>query len=699
MLKTVAGSKKPAKKPPVRKPPAPRITGSLVRGPNPIAPPKPTKAPRPSPVSHNHPAQKVGRKITSTTSKVAQVMFGGKKISDVNRKPPKTPRSARVAERKTPPATRSLTTGQSPANPKNKPIVTPKPLTGVDLFHVARVAPHLPTPGTPAAHKGSKTTQASNTKGNKGNKGPGKGKGTKTTPLSSGPKPDSLKNGGRGVTGRGGGTTTPSRNRNRGGGGGGTSVGGGGGGGGSTTTAPAAPTPSSTFDPNTGDTTTTTVNDSARKLFLKNHPKFAKMNTAQRAQFKKTHPAAWARWLKMKDPKTTKTVSNPLKTRAQVTVNSEIDPQVAELNRQATEATTQGNEDVGKIKQIFDIAQSETEADRKDTETSYSKSTADTQAIYDKLSNDTKTAYEKAAASTNAENQKLGLDANTTADDKSQRDATFLSELQKTQGANATSTIKNQGLNADTMLRRLNASIGASSAVAQNDRISTMKELTRTLSSQAGILKSTKAGKVQVLLGQLLDKKAATDAEAAQNDALNAIAAEKLGISRDTLTANIANNKAKNKTARLALKIKIQGLELTRKKNETDAQYKARANEIRANNSELQARRDAVAAANAAIANKLKAAAAADKTAKAEQGYAGAVTWLSTQNASSKAKKDIPIVVRAFPPQWKGSSETTRNKTPHAMIVERLNRLRFTSAEKNLFWATYYKAFPNAPKG
>jgi hypothetical protein len=615
----------------------------------------------------------------------------------------KAPVSPRVVEHA---PTRSLTNGQSAANPKNNPIVTPKPVTGMDLFHAARLHPAVPTPGSnglphPNASSTKQGLKADDrrkpTKSTKpGSIKPGSTKPHKSTKskvsttsisrrLGTGaniPKPDSTANGGLGVTGKPAGTPPASSKSKS--GGGTVTIGGG------TVAAPASGgTSTSVYNPDTGDTTTTTTSDAARKAFLKKHPVFAKLNAKQQKAWLVRHPAWAKQWSTAKKPTTTKKVTNPLKDRANATVNSEIDPQVAEMNRQSTEETTKGTQAVGSIKQLYGLASTDTEAQRADTQAVSEKATADTQAIYNKLSTDTKKSFEDAAAHTNAENQRLGIVGAQNSTEKATRDATFLSELDKTIGTNAATNMKERGLNADVALRRLNASIGASSAISQDERTKKMQEIVRTLSGQAGILKSTKAGKVAVLLGQLLDQKKATDAEAAQNQALNDIAATKLGISRDALNATISNNKAKNKIARKSNQIKIQGLELTRRKNESTAAYQRRVNQIRQSGLELTAQRDAVNAANARTK-------AQNTQAKTEKGYSGAATWLATQKPPKNVSSAILSLARTFPPEWKGSKEATRNLTPLQAIRMNAAYKNLTPAQKNLFRAFYDKAYPRA---
>jgi hypothetical protein len=396
-------------------------------------------------------------------------------------------------------------------------------------------------------------------------------------------------------------------------------------------------------------------------------------------------------------PTSSKTPAKPvvdeLLARAQSTVGAELDPQIAELRRQIAEGNIQGTELQDKIRQLYAAAGTETEAQRAASDATYDSGKAGIEAIYNRLADQTKATYDKAAADTAASS--TGTTGG--APDVITSDKDFLSNLQKTLGGSQASTVQQMNDNSDAMFRRLSAGIAASSANKQTETAQKTAELARTLSAQAGILDASRSAKVTTLLADLRDQQAATKAEQQQQNFLNQIAARKLGISERQLDANIAKQQADISIARGKLR-------LTRKKNETDAAYKARMAQISANNSSIKAQQAAIAAENAKVDRDLKRSQAmknvADtqrKSVAAGEGFSQARNYVVQQTSGmpngGKVASTINGLLTEFPPSTDAKWKNTQYGTAYQRMIKTQRYASLPLQAKRLLADAWQRAY------
>lgn len=381
-----------------------------------------------------------------------------------------------------------------------------------------------------------------------------------------------------------------------------------------------------------------------------------------------------------------------LKARAEATVSAELDPQIAELQRQVAENKITGTDAMAAVERMYGLAQQASEENRAAAESTYNQGEQKIRDLYTNLSADINKTYEGAAADARAEQARLGTTTDTSG---LTRDQAYLSGLANLQGAGQETSLNNRGIDQDTMMRRLSAGIAADSAVKRTEISRDMNALGRELSAQAGILSSTRQARVLSLLGELQDKRASTEAEAEQQAFLNQIAARKLGISERQLAANIAKQRADVRIA--AAKVR-----LTRKKNESDAAYKARMAAIAANNSSIKAQEAAIRAENAKVERDLKRSQVMKnvaQTQKTEQGsgFAAARSYVIQQTkgmpGGSKVASTITGLLTEFPPAVDDKYRNTRYGSAYQRMIK-TNRYRSLPASaKRLLADAYQRAY------
>lgn len=393
------------------------------------------------------------------------------------------------------------------------------------------------------------------------------------------------------------------------------------------------------------------------------------------------------------------TTDTTLQQRAEATVAAELNPQIAEIKRQLDENKITGQQALENIARMYSLATTATEESRAAAESGYKAGGESIRDLNASTLAGIQSNFDTAQAEAAANQERLGITGDNS---RTERDEKFLTGLSQITGTNAETSLKGRGIDSDTMFRRLAAGISADSAQRQTEVANDMNRLGRELSAQAGILESTRASKVLALLGELQDKQASTQAEAQQQAFLNEIAARKLGISEKQLAANIAKTRAE-------IKIDKAKIKLTRRKNESDAAYKARMARIAAQNASTKAMEAAVKAENAKTDRDLKRAQAMDEIASAAargnkpaQGFDAAREYVNQQIANTpnlpnatQVRNDIMAILTIYPPSAAKKYEVAARgpRTLWEAIRKSDQYRRLPNPAKGLVVSAYQRAY------
>lgn len=232
----------------------------------------------------------------------------------------------------------------------------------------------------------------------------------------------------------------------------------------------------------------------------------------------------------------TKPIVDPLLSRAQETIAAQMNPQLAEYQRQIADAGTSSAQQQADLADLYRRLGVQVGADQTAGNVANTNAMQNITGDYTTLANQLNSTYGQATAGTNAELQRLGIGdvsaAATTQQGNDQKYLGGLTAIDRT-NAQADSTAKSQSFN--NLITTLGAQGQLAGAMDKSKVMRTAAQAISDLQSKKGALAATRRGAVDALYRQLKDAQTQRQADAAQQQFMDKITAGKLGIEQGNL--------------------------------------------------------------------------------------------------------------------------------------------------------------------
>lgn len=225
--------------------------------------------------------------------------------------------------------------------------------------------------------------------------------------------------------------------------------------------------------------------------------------------------------------------------RAGAQIAAELDPQIAEMQRQIAQQNKDKSLAHSNISNVYARLLASTTADKAAMNAQSQADQAKALANYDTSRGQIAGNFQSANQGTNAELARLGLSAvGSAATDKSSRDSNYLAGLTDVSKGNSASAMAMNRTSYDSLLANLAASGQAAGDAALANSDKSYADRLAELTGKTGDLSSSRAAKVYSTYQALLDAQRARDAAAAQQRFLNEIGSAKLGVSISNAQSN-----------------------------------------------------------------------------------------------------------------------------------------------------------------
>jgi hypothetical protein len=227
---------------------------------------------------------------------------------------------------------------------------------------------------------------------------------------------------------------------------------------------------------------------------------------------------------------------HPLLRRAKETIAAQMNPQLAEYRQEIQDTRTSSKQQNADLEDLYRRLGIQLGANKAQGDNANAEALKKIQDNYKSLSGGIDSTYAKATSDTNAELSRLGIsEVSPAATTQTRLDHDYLSKLTSIDKTNAeaNSTVKSQSF--DNLLSTIQGQAGLAGA---QDRSRVLREAAKSvadLRSKRGALAATRRGAVDALYHQLKDAKSQREADAAQQNFMNTIAAGKLGIEQGNL--------------------------------------------------------------------------------------------------------------------------------------------------------------------
>lgn len=227
---------------------------------------------------------------------------------------------------------------------------------------------------------------------------------------------------------------------------------------------------------------------------------------------------------------------HPLLHRAKETIAAQMNPQLAEYRQEIADTKTSSQQQQADLEDLYRRLGVQLGANKSQGDTANQSALASITDKYKTLGGNIDTTYQGATDKTNAELARLGIQAvGPAATAQIGLDHDYLSSLTKIDKTNAETNSTAKAQSFDNLLSTLQGQAGLAGT---QDRARVLRQAAQTIAdlrSKKGALAATRRGAVDALFHQLKDAKTQQQADAAQQNFMNQIAAGKLGIEQGQL--------------------------------------------------------------------------------------------------------------------------------------------------------------------
>jgi len=213
-----------------------------------------------------------------------------------------------------------------------------------------------------------------------------------------------------------------------------------------------------------------------------------------------------------------------------------MNPQLAEYRQEIQDTKTSGKQQGADLEDLYRRLGVQLGANKAQGDSANADALKKLQGNYSDLAGSIDSTYGKATSDTNAELSRLGIsEVSSAANAQTGLDHDYLSRLTAVDKTNAESNSGAKSQSFDNLLSTLQGQAGLAGAQDKSRVLRDTAKAVADLRSKKGALAATRRGAVDVLWHQLKDAKNQQEADAAQQNFMNQIAAGKLGIEQGTL--------------------------------------------------------------------------------------------------------------------------------------------------------------------